>query len=85
MIKGICSHKICSGIKNQPVKKPFVTQYQKLDFTQNYSVPFHLVTFNHSISCVLLIDKPNENCQSSKKIKRNAISTTKKAFKKKRK
>ena len=67
MIIGICSHKICSGIKNQPVKKPFVIQYQKLDFTQNYSVPFHQVTFNHSISCVLLIDKPNENCQNSKK------------------
>ena len=78
MIKGICSHKICSGIKNQPVKKTFVIQYQKRDFTQNYFVPFHQVTFNHSISCVLLIDKPNENCQNSKKIKRNA-------FKKKRK
>ena len=30
LIKGISSHKICSGIKSQQVKKPFVIQYQKL-------------------------------------------------------
>ena len=30
------------------------------------------------MSCVLLIDKPNESCQNSKKFERNAISTTKK-------
>ena len=51
-----------------------------LDFSQNYFVPFHRFTFDHSISCVLLIDKPNESCQNSKKFKRNAISTTKKSF-----
>ena len=55
------------------------------DFSHNSSVPFHWVTFGHSISCVLLIDKPNESSQNSKKFERNVISTTKKAFKKKRK
>ena len=32
---------------------------------------------------MLLIDKPNESCQNSKKFKRNAISTTKKLLKRK--
>ena len=87
LIKGICSHKICSGIKSQRVKnKLFVIQYQKLliflSFLK-YSVPFHRVTFDHSISCVLLIDKPNEWRHNSKKIKRNAISTKKKLLKRK--
>ena len=30
LIKGISSHNICSGVKSQQVKKPFVIQYQKL-------------------------------------------------------
>ena len=47
------------------------------DFSQNSSVLFHRVTFYNSVSCVLLIDKPNDNCQNSKKVERNAISTTK--------
>ena len=51
------------------VPKPF-------DFSQNYFVPFHWVTFDHSISCVLLIDKPNERCKNSKKIEKNALSIT---------
>ena len=81
LIKGICSHKICSGIISQPVKKTICHSVPKIfDFSQNYSVPFHRVTFDHSISRVLLINKPNESCQNSKKFKRNAISTTKKAF-----
>ena len=81
LIKGVCSHKICSGIKSQPVKKTICHSVPKtFDFSQNYSVPFHRVTFDYSISCVLLIDKPNENCQNSKKFERNAISTTKKSF-----
>ena len=85
LIKGICSHKVCSGIKSQPLKKTICHSVPKtFDFSQNCSVPFHRVTFSHSISCVLLIDKPNESCQNSKKFKRNAISTTKKVFKKKR-
>ena len=86
LIKGICSHKICSALKSQPLKKTICHSVPKtFDFSQNYSVPFHRVTFDHSISCALLIDKPNESCQNFKKFKRNAISTTKKAFKKKRK
>ena len=85
LIQGICRHKICSGIKSQQVKKLFVVQYQKLLIFLRiiYYVPFHRVTFDHSISGVLLIDKPNESCQNSKKIKRNAISTTKKNLKRK--
>ena len=79
LIKGISSHNICSGIKSQQVKKNICRSVPKLfDFSQNSSVPFDRVTFDHSISCVLLIDKPNENCQNSKKFERNAISTTKK-------
>ena len=63
LIKGICSHKICFGIKSQPVKKAICHSVPKtFDFSQNYSVPFHQVTFDHSNSCVLLIDKPNESC-----------------------
>ena len=68
--KGICSHKICSRSKSQPVKKTICHSVPKIfDFSQNYSVPFHQVTFNHSISCVLLIDKPNKSCQNSKNLK----------------
>ena len=64
LIKGTSSHKICSGVKSQQVKKTICHSVPKtLDFSQNYSVPFHRVTFHHSISCVLLIDKPNESCQ----------------------
>ena len=52
-------------------------------FLQNSSVPFHQVTFGHSISCVLLINKPNESCKNSKTFEWNALFT-KKVFKKKR-
>ena len=86
LIKGICSHKICSEVQSQGVKKTICHSVPKaFDFSQNYSVPFHRAIFDHSISCVVLIDKPNESCQNSKKFKRNAISSTKKAFIKKRK
>ena len=81
LIKGICRHKICSGIKSQQVKKNICCSVPKtLDFSQNYYVPFHRVTFDHSIPGVFLIDEPHESCQNSKKFKRNAISTTKKNF-----
>ena len=67
-IKGIYSHKICSGIKYQPLKKTICHSVPKtFDFSQNYFVPFHRFTFDHSILCVLLRDKPNESCQNSKK------------------
>ena len=86
LIKGIFSHNICSGIKSEQVKKTIFHSLSKtFDFFQNSSFPFHRVTFDHSISCVLLIGKPNESCQNSKKFERNATSTIKKAFKKKRK
>ena len=83
LIKSISSHKICSGVKSQQVKKKLSFSTKNFDFSQNYSVPFHRVTFGHSISCVILPDKPNESCQNSKKFKRNAISTTKKLLKRK--
>ena len=65
LIIGICSHKICHGIKSQPVKKTICHSVPKtFDFSQNYSVLFHRVTFDHSMSCVFLTDKPNESCQN---------------------
>ena len=68
LIKDISGHNICSGIKSQQVKKTICHSVPKtFDFSQNSSVPFHQVTFDHSISCVLLIDKTSESCQSSKK------------------
>ena len=67
-------------------KKTFVIQYQKtFDFSQNSSVSFHQVTFYRSISCVLLIDKPNESCRNCIKFERYALSTTKKLLKRKEK
>ena len=51
LIKGISSHNICSGIKSQQVKKNICRSVPKLfDFSQNSSVPFDRVTFDHSIS-----------------------------------
>ena len=82
LIKGTFSHNICSGIKSQQVKKKTICHSvpKTFDFSQNSSAPFHRVTFDHSMSCVLLVDKPSESCQNSKKIERNAISTPKKSF-----
>ena len=81
LIKVISSHNICSGIKSQQITKNICHSLPKtFDFSQNSSAPFHPVAFDHSNSCVLLIDKPNESCQNSKKIERNAISTRKKSF-----
>ena len=67
---------------NQQKKKRniFHSVTKTFDFSQNLSVPFHQVTFYHSISCVLLIDKPNKSCRNSMKFERNAFSTTKKSF-----
>ena len=73
LIKGIVSHNICSGIKCEQVEKTICHSVPKtFDFSQNSSFPFHQVTFDHSISCVLLIDKPNESCQNSKNLKEMA-------------
>ena len=73
--------------KVNPIKSPvqkFVVQYQKhFYFSQNYSVPFHWITFDHSILCALLKDKQNESCQSSKNLKEMPLSTIKKLLKRK--
>ena len=53
------------------------------DFFENFSVSFHQAIFDHSISCVLLIVKPNKSCKNSKTFARNTLSTKKKAFKNK--
>ena len=83
LIKGISSHNIYSGMKSEQVKKQFVIQCQKpLIFLR--ILLFHFTkSSSHSISCALLIDKPNESCQNSKKFERNAISITKKFLKRK--
>ena len=52
-------------------------------FSQNSFVPFHRVTFEHSISCVLLIDKPNENCKTPKKLEEMPYPPQKKLLKRK--
>ena len=84
MIKVIFSYNICSGLKSQQAKKPFAINSTKtFDFSQNSSVPFHRVTFDHSISCVLLIDKPNESCKNSKTFERNTLFNKKKLLKRK--
>ena len=81
LTKGVSSHNICSGTKNQQVKKTICHSVPKtFDFPQNSSVLFHRVTFDYSTSCALLIDEPNKSCQNSKKNGRNAISTIKKSF-----
>ena len=81
LIKGVSSHNICSAIKSQHVKKNIYHSVPKtFDFSQNSSVLFHRVTFDHPISCAVLIDKPNESCQNSKMFEKNATSTTKKSF-----
>ena len=56
-----------------------------LDFSQDFSVPFHQVTFHRLISCMLLIDIPNESCRNCIKFERNALSATKKLLKRKEK
>ena len=84
LIKIISSYNICSWIKSQKVKKPFVIQNQKLlIFFQNSSAPFHRVIFDHSISWVFLINKPNESCENSKTFERNTLSTKIKLLKRK--
>ena len=81
------SYNICSGVKVNKQKKKHLslTVPKPFGFSQNSSVPFHRVTFNQSISRVLLIDKPNRSWKNSKKFEINALSTIEKAFKKKRK
>ena len=83
LIKVISSYKICSGIKSQQAKKPFVIHLLlTFDFFQYSSVPFDEVIFDHSISYVLLINKLNESCKKLKHLKEIPYPP-KKAFKKK--
>ena len=73
---------ICSRNKSQQAKKSICHSVPKtFDFSQNSFVPFYQVTFDHSISGVLLIDKLNESCQNllwkcSRESKRNIIFLT---------
>ena len=78
LIKGVSSHNVCSGIKSQ--QKKHICHSVPKTFSKNSSVSFHRVSFDHSISCALLIDKPNEKRQNSKKFERNSISITKKGY-----
>ena len=69
----ICSNQTMKSLLNvkkrsnlikvkQAKKKNICHSVQKtFNFSQNFSVLFHQVTFDHSTSCVLLIDKPNES------------------------
>ena len=82
LIKVISSY-ICSGIKSQQEKNHLSFSNKTFDFFQNSSVLFYQVIFDHSISCVLLIDKPNESCKNSKTFERNTLSTKKKLLKRK--
>ena len=83
LIKDISSNNICSGIKSQKTICHSVTK--TFDFSQNSFALFHRVTFNHSIPCVLLINKSNESCQNSEKNGKKCHIHLKRAFKKKRK
>ena len=76
LIKIISSYNICSRIKSKQAKT--------FDFFQNSSVLFHQDTFEHSISCVFLLDKPNESFKNSKTFERNILSTKKNFLKEKK-
>ena len=45
-----------------------LTVPKAFDFSENSSVPFHQVTFDRSISCVLVINKP-KGAKTSKSLK----------------
>ena len=46
-------------VNKQKKKHLSLTVPETFGFSQNSSAPFHRVTFDHSTSCALLIDKPN--------------------------
>ena len=52
---------------NKQKKNLSLTVPKAFDFSQNSSVAFHRVTFDHSSSFVLLLDKPNKSCKFPKK------------------
>ena len=69
LIKVISSYNICSGIKSQQAKKPFIIISTKTFLR----IPlFHFIeslSNIHPISWVFLIDKPNKSYKNSKKLK----------------
>ena len=69
-----------SGITSQQAGKKNICHSvpKSFDFSQNCFVPFHQVTFDHSISCVLLTDKPNESFKNSKKFEKKCLICQKK-------
>ena len=70
LIKFISKCNIYCRIKSPQQKKRICHSVPKtFDFSQNSSVPFHQVTFHDSISSVPLIDKPNQNSKTPKKVK----------------
>ena len=70
LIKFISKCNIYCRIKSPQQKKHICHSVPKtFDFSQNSSVPFHQVTFHHSISSVPLIDKPNQSSKTPKKVK----------------
>ena len=83
LIKGVSSHNVCSGIKSQ--QKKHICHSVPKTFSKNSSVSFHRVTFDHSISCALLIDNLMKNVRTPKSLKEIPYPSQKKAIKKKRK
>ena len=86
MVKGISSHNIYSGNRSQQINKNNCHSLPKtFDFSQNSSIPFHQVTFDHSISCVFLIDNQKKAAKTAKNLKEMPYPPQKRALKKKRK
>ena len=52
---------------NEQKKNLSLTVPKAFDFSQNSYVAFHQVTFDHSSSFVLLLNKPNKSCKFKKK------------------
>ena len=72
----ISSYNICYWIKIQQAKKPFAIQKPKtFEFFPKSFAPFNQIIFDQSSPCVLLIDKPSENCKNSKTFERKTLST----------
>ena len=89
--KGISSHDVCSGVKSQQVKTKHLSfstrNVSSIPKTseKTFSVLFHRVTFDHSVSCVLLRHKPNGSYKNYQKFERMPYPPQKRLLKKKRK
>ena len=77
LIKVVSTYNICSEIKSRQAKKKTILSFSTKNvwFFSDFSLPFHQVILEHSISCASLIDKANESCKSSKTFERNTLST----------